>query len=178
MGAGSNDEDSLLMRAVDSVGRGTTLDEAFLSLVEVLRGPLELWHASLSVLEGDPATEPGAGKIVAAWSLAPSAFEPGTEVSLSITESTRASWDALRRGEILMKTVASRADSLVDSLLREQGVAAVALVPVHEDAAGVLALMVGSSAEGPLKEVGESFFRGLAAGVEERLVELLGSRAV
>lgn len=172
MAAGSS-EDSLLSRAINSIGRGETLDEAFLSLVEVLRGPLELWHMSLSCLQ----TDAGTWKIVAAWSMAPSVFEPGTEISLKISEGAEASSEALRRGKILLASVPSTTDSLVDSLLREQGVTSVAVVPIHSDAEGILAMSIGSSAEGPLQNAGELFFRGLAAGIEKRLLELLGSRA-
>jgi GAF domain-containing protein len=177
MGVGSSKDNSLVMRAVDSIGHGVTLEEAFLSLVEVLRGPLDLWHMSLSVLTTPADGSPGMGRYVAAWSIAPSPFEVGTEVSLGISDSAIAAAEALRRGKIVMSSVAAREDSLVDSLLREQGVASVAVVPIHGDAEGVLVLVVGSSAEGVLQSLGERFFRALVAGIEERVVELLRARA-
>jgi hypothetical protein len=172
MGAGNGSEDSLLMRAVDSIGHGTTLEAAFAALVKVLQGPLELWHASLSVL----SPEAGTGTIVASWSMTESAFEPGTEVSTSISEGVRATADALVRGEIVLGSVPGAPDSLVDALMRAQGVASGVAVPVHRDARGVLVLTMGSSSVGPLHAVGAPFYRGLAAGIEERVVELLALR--
>jgi hypothetical protein len=177
MGASRKDEDTLLLRAVDSIFDGETVDQAFNRLVEVLREPLDLWHMSLSLLRPDTEEGVGAAQYIAAWSMASSAFQPGTEVSLRISDSAIASSHALRRGKIVLATVPSEPGSLIDGLLREQGVATVAVVPIHGDAAGVLVLTLGSSAEEPLRALGERFFRGLAAGIEGRLLQLLASRS-
>ena len=109
MGAASGNEDSLLMRAVDSIGFGATLDEAFQSLVEVLRAPLELWHASLTVLRPGIST----AEFVATWSMATSVFEPGTQISTSISETVRTTTEALYDGQVVMGSVPPRPESIV-----------------------------------------------------------------
>jgi hypothetical protein len=71
-----------------------------------------------------------------------------------------------------MMTTSPRGDSLVDHLLREQGVASTVAVPVHVDEHALLLLSLGSSDLTAFEEVGAPFFHGLAAGIRERLIGL------
>jgi GAF domain-containing protein len=162
----------LLLRAVDSISRGSTLADAFQSLIEELRAPLELWHATLWLHDVDGSV----GEVVAAWSVAESAFEVGTKVATNISDTVRTAAAALQRGEIVSGSAPAGSGSLVDALFADQGVGAGLAVPIHQDAGKMLVLVLGAPTSEPLVSPGGGFYRGLAAGIEARVVELLVSR--
>jgi hypothetical protein len=166
--AEERDRHELLMRAVDTAGEARTLDDFVRALVDALQALLDLWQVSVvSVAEDGESV-----RLLATWSVSPSVFTAGTEVAGSITPELQHVVEDLLNGEIVETSPGSRPESLVDHLLAEQGIAQTLGVPVHRDGHGVLALAFGSTTVGPLRDVGEPFFRGLAAGLEETLARL------
>jgi|GEM_PF-4366754 len=161
----------LLRRAVRTVQDARSLDDVVHGLVAELRNRFELWHLGVVTV---PA---GASRfrVIASWSMADSAFVPGTEVEASISPGMLELLDRLLADEIVVAEMDSSGQWLVDHLMREQGVASVVAVPVHHDENGLLFLGLGSSAMGPFQEISEGFFHGLAAGIRGRLVELTAS---
>lgn len=160
------------MRAVDVAGEARSLDDAVLALVNVLQARLFLWQLGLVSVSADGR----AVRLLATWSVSRTAFTPGVEIAASITPELQSVVDALMRGEIVDTIPGKHPTSLVDSLLVEQGIAQTLGVPVHRDDHGLLALALGSSTVGPLREVGEPFFRGLAAGIEETVARLASAQ--
>jgi hypothetical protein len=166
--------DSLLVKAVGSIGHATTLDDAFQALVEVLRQPLQLWHASLWSHDLDE----GVGEVVAAWSLADSAFEMGTKVAWTISDTAWTAVQALERGEVVAGNAPVGSGLLVDALFSEQGVNAGLAVPIQRDAHEMLVLLLGAPTDEPLLSRGGAFYRTLAAGIHARFAELLAQRTI
>ena len=166
--------DSLLVEAVDSISHGTTLDEAFQALVEVLRPPLELWHVSLWSHDLDGKV----GEVVATWSLAESAFEVGTQVPTTISDTARTATEALQRGEVVSGNAPAGAGSLMDALFSEQGAGSGLAVPLQRDAHTMLVLVLGAATDEPLLSRGGAFYRTLASGIQGRLAELVAGRII
>jgi hypothetical protein len=173
MSSQDRDDTALMLRAVSAVQDATSLDEAVHALVAVLQPRLELWHASLVSL---PAAA-GLVRIVASWSRTDSAFVTGTEVSTTITPALQRLLEDLLEGEVAMMVIGTGPESLVDHLMREQGVVTAVGVPVLHDGQGLLFLVLGSGVDGPIEAAGAGFFHGLAAGIRDRIGRLAASPA-
>jgi len=169
MTMGETTDRELMLRAVDTAAEARTLDDAVLALVDVLHARLKLWRVAINHLtpDGDHLV------VLAAWSLAESAFTPGVEVATAINPELHAMLSAIAHGKIVYNTVNEVSGSLVDHLLANQGIAAAVGVPLHVDERGAVYLALSSSEVGVLEDIGTPFFLGLAAGIAERMMELV-----
>lgn len=173
MNADLSRDTDLMLRAVDSVHGAKDLDEALQGLVKVLQARFDLWHAGFAYV----ATGSQTLKVLAAWSMVDSVFVEGQEVATTILPAVSQIVEDLRAGDVAMAVIGPSDHSLLDHLMREQGVASTLAVPVHQDDNGLLILSFGSSTVGPLHDIGARFFYGLAAGIHERICKLTSSQA-
>ncbi|MFN2538188.1 MAG: hypothetical protein ABR549_08555 [Mycobacteriales bacterium] len=159
---------ALLQPVIDGVADAEDLESALNAIVGPLRSPLLLFHASI-------ASHPvGAAEVtvLAAWSMSDSAFEAGTQVSATISPIVTAVLDTLGQGQMASVSVGADRDSLVDHLLREQGVAALLSIPLHRDDQALLLLTLGSSVDGIFDQSKGGFFSDLAAGIRSTVLRL------
>ena len=169
MDVSSDPKTALVLRAIGAIRDATTVEDALLGLVEVLRSPLQLWHASL----GELAPDASRATVLASWSMAGTVFAPATEIATSISPAVRSAVEQLLVGEPIMGVAGDDPQSLVDQLFREEGVAAVVAVPLPGDGP-VLSLMLGSGDAEVLESMGMPFFRSLGGGIRERMRFLAG----
>jgi hypothetical protein len=161
---------ALLLQAVDAVHDATDLNAALLALVDVLRDRFELWYASFATVP----TGSTQVQLLATWSLAETHFDPGTEISTTISATAEETMQQLREGRaVLLGT--SDAGSLLGYLLSQQGVASLLTLPVHSDESSMLLLGFGSSSKESLRTAIPGFYEGLAAGIKEKVLRLANS---
>jgi GAF domain-containing protein len=158
----------LAARTVEAVRGATNLDEALDALVTQLRPRFQLWSASFG---SHPAGAPVV-TILAAWSVAESVFVAGTEVSVTISRMVEEVLATLREGRAATLAVGTDPESLVDHLLREQGVASLIALPIHLDDRGLLLLTLGSSTKDAFLHAGKGFFTTLSVGISDAVVRL------
>jgi hypothetical protein len=161
------DQDSTLVtQAVAAVRDATSLAGAVDVLVQHLRSRFELWSAGFAF----QATGSTTVTILASWSPVDSLFDTGAEFSGTISETVRLALETIWDGRGATFVVGTDQDSLVDYLLREQGVASVLLLPVHRDASGLLMLGLGSTASDVFLHAEAGFFTTLCTGISESVL--------
>ena len=159
----------LLLSAVDAVHDAESLDDALNAIVEVLQRRFELWYASFATIpHGSSQIE-----LLASWSFTKTVFDAGAKISTAISPTAEGAIEALRQG--LPVLVNSEPESLMGHLLSQQGVAAIATLPVHVDEGSLLMLGLGSSSKEALRTAIPGFFEGLTAGIKEKVLRLANS---
>ncbi len=159
-------DSTLVTQAVDAVRGASNLDEALDSLVRLLRPRFELWYACFG---SQPA---GATHvtILAAWSVAESLFDAGAEFSSEISPTAQLALETLWQGRPAAFTVGTDPDSLINHLLREQGIASVLALPIHRDDRSLLVLALGSSSSDVFLHAASGFFTALSLGISESIL--------
>jgi GAF domain-containing protein len=158
----------LVLQSVDAVKRAGDLDTALLALVTVLRPRFQLFHASIATHpEGAPHF-----RVLAAWSLADSLFDKGAEISATISEKVEFALETLRKGRPLAVNISGQNPSLVDHLLREQGVASILVFPVQYDDQALMIVALGSSTTDAFLDAERGFFTALSMGIRDTLTRL------
>ena len=157
---------ALVARTIEAVRSATSLDEALTAVVSQLRPRFDLWHASFSTYPTDAPVV----RVLASWSLADTVFEAGTEVSATISKTVVTALETLRQGHGVSITVGADSTSLVDHLLREQGVASVLVLPVHRDERAMLLLALGAGSPDAFRDAEKGFFTGLSLGISDAVV--------
>lgn len=161
---------TLLLQTVDAVHRAASLDDALAAIIGVLQPRFDLWYASFATIPGGSDQV----RMLASWSPAETVFQPGTDISTTISTTAQAVIDALRQGHPVL-TGMSDSNSLLGHLLTQQGVAELVTVPVHCDDSSLLMLGLGSSKTDVLGSAATGFFEGLAAGIREKILRLANS---
>ncbi len=162
-------DQQVLLTAVDRAHHAQSLSDVISALVGVLQPRFALCHASIAIVPASGETV----RILATWSLADSVFEAGTEISASITEEFRTLVSSLADGHIVSMSITPESGSLLDHVLRQQGVAAVVAIPIVTDEHGLVLLGLGSCSADAFKAVRQSFFAGLGAGIHRRVEALV-----
>lgn len=151
----------LVGQAVDAARAASSLDHVLEELVRHLRPRFDLWHATLSLHQtGAPEVN-----VLAAWSLTDSVFDAGAAVSATISRTVIDLLETLRAGHAATFTVGADPESLVDQLLREQGVASILALPIHCDERALLLLTLGAGSERAFQDAEKGFFTALSLGI-------------
>ena len=158
----------LLLQAVDAVQDAPDLTGVTTALADELRDRFDLWHVSTCLLRaGSPSVT-----VLASWGIGDTVFTEGTEVSASITPAISRLLAEAAEGRPVHTVIGEAEDSLIDFLLRQQGVRQATLQTVHRDEQGLVFLVLGSASPDVLSRTPAAFFAGLAAGIRPRILEL------
>ena len=169
----AKDDATLIAQTVEAVQKASNLDEAIEAVVRLLRPRFDLWHASFCE---QPTGEPHL-RILASWSLADSVFDPGTEISATISQMIVTVLAELREGNPVAFAVGEDRESLVDHLLEAQGVSSVVTIPVTYDDQDLLFLALGASTADAFHNAGRQFFIDLSLGISEPVQRLVSRPA-
>ena len=165
----AKDDATLVAQTIEAVRTAPTLDDAIDAVVRLLRPRFDLWHASFCE---QPTGEPHL-RILASWSLADSVFDPGTEISATISQMIVTVLAELREGNPVAFAVGEDRESLVDHLLEAQGVSSVVTIPVTYDDQDLLFLALGASRPEAFHDAGRQFFTALSLGISEPIRRLV-----
>jgi hypothetical protein len=159
---------TLVTQTVAAVRGATSLDEAVDLLVKHLQPRFELWAVGFcSQVSGSTAIT-----VLASWSPVDTLFDAGAEISADVSQIVQLTLGTLWKGQAATFTVGSDNDSLVDYLLREQGVASLLLLPIHRDDRILLMLGLGSGAADVFLHAEAGFFTMLSVGISESVLRL------
>jgi len=161
-------DSELAGRAIEGTCAAGDLEGALDALMTSLRARFELWYGCFAAHEaGAPAV-----KVLASWSVAESVFDAGAEVSATISPRVISVLETLREGSGAAFAVGTNPDSLVEHLLKEQGVASALALPIHCDERSLLLLTLGSSAPNAFQDAGRGFFTTLSTGISAYVQKL------
>jgi GAF domain-containing protein len=145
-----------------------TLDEVVRAIARSFRAAFGLWRVSIvRVLPGRRAL------IVAVWAVGEPALEPGTEISIDLTERTAEIAEDLAAGRALLLDPAAGGMGLVSDIYRREGIHSWLALPVVDDGEVVAILNLASGARDAFAAGDLPFFRGLAAGISTRVADLV-----
>jgi GAF domain-containing protein len=161
------DADTDLAGLVATTSAAPDLTTALDAVVSGLRQRFELWYACFASHPHD-STEV---TVLAAWSLADSVLDTGAQVSATISPLVISALQTMREGAGARFAVGGE-DSLIDHLLREQGVAAGLALPVHLDERTLLLLALGSSSPTAFQDAEPGFFSTLTSGIGPAVLRL------
>jgi hypothetical protein len=157
----------LATRTIEATCAAGDLEGALDALVTSLRQRFELWYACFASHPTDAAQV----TILSAWSFADSVLDTGAEVSASIAPLVTNVLTTLREGSGARFTVGVD-NSLIDHLLKEQGVASGLCLPVQHDERAPLLLALGSSSATAFQETEPGFFTTVTAGIRPTVLRL------
>ena len=131
----------VLLRVINAVHDADTLEGALRGITLALQSPFATWHASM----WRHRTDADQLDVIDAWSLTESVFDTGVEVSTTITRPLKELLNRVGSGQVFTAELDSGGKSLLDALMREEGVAGLAAIPLSHDEDEVLFLALGSS---------------------------------
>ena len=161
-------EHELLLQVVNAVYGANDLDSALRGMAQALQAVFPVWHTSLWVHDAGHEIV----RVVATWSVADSAFSPGVEVATNITPPLARMLVDLHKGMTFGATMDDHGKSLLDSLMREEGVVELMTVPLTRTAGRMPFLALGCSTSGGFGTTPPSFFLSIAASCAARLITL------
>jgi GAF domain-containing protein len=161
-------DSELLLQVVNAVYSAHDLEAALRGTAEALQSDFPIWHASLWL----HSPEREVVQVIASWSLAETAFDPGVEVSTSITPPLAQMLVEMHAGKVFTARMDTHGRSLLDHLMREEGVAGLLTVPIGRDDHGLVFLALGSASADSFTDERRSLFRSLAASAGARYVKL------
>ncbi|HEX9712048.1 MAG TPA: GAF domain-containing protein [Actinomycetota bacterium] len=148
-----------------------TLDEALDAITVALRERYQLWRSSIWTFE-----PPDAARLIAAWSIGDTAFEPGVVVRFSLTDDVEFLATSVMAGKPMMMRTSERDLGLLTDMLKREGIASAVIVPVgrnRKEPIGLLAL--ASSAPDVFKAGDVRFVAALARTLSHPLTSLVES---
>lgn len=161
-------ENELLLQCVNAVHSAEDLDSALRGTALALQAVFPIWHASLWVHDAEHEVV----RVVGSWSLTETAFAAGVEVSTTITPPLARMLVSLHKGMVFGARMDDHGRSLLDHLMREEGVVALITVPLGRSEARMPFLALGASTADGFGTAPPSFFLGLAQSSGPRLTKL------
>jgi hypothetical protein len=160
--------DELLLQVVNAVYGAHDLEGALRGTARALQPLFPIWHVSLWSHSPEHQTV----RVIGSWSLTETSFDPGVEVSTSITPPLAHMLVEMHAGKVFAATMDTHGLSLLDDLMREEGVAGLLTVPIARVGTELLFLALGSANATDLEEAPPSLFLSLAASAGSRFVKL------
>jgi GAF domain-containing protein len=162
-------ESDLLLAVVNAVYGAHDLESALRGTARALQEQFPIWHASLWL----HLPERQVVRVIGSWSISETAFDAGVEVSTAITPNLGQLLVDMHAGKVFSATLDTHGASLLDHLMREEGVAGLVAVPLGRDDNGLVFLALGcATAEVFADPTSQPLFRSLAASAGARYVKL------
>jgi len=161
-------ESELLLQVVNAVYGAHDLESALRGTARALQVRFPLWHASLWVHDAEREVV----RVVGSWSISDTAFNAGVEVSTSITPPLARMLVDMHAGRVFVTTMDNHGKSLLDHLMREEGVAGLLTLPLVRTGSQLFFLALGSSNEHGFADAPPSLFQSLAASAGARFAKL------
>jgi hypothetical protein len=161
----------VLVRVIHAVHDATSLEAGLEGIAHALSSPFGIRHASLwsHVAGGDHL------RVIGSWSLSESAFAPGVEVSTTITPPLVDLVEEVHSGRPFVADISSRQSSMVDALMRQEGVLTLAGIPISQDRDAVLILALGSFFSRGFDVAPRSMLTAIGSSAATRLLKLSGA---
>lgn len=160
----------VLLRVIHAVHEADTLEKALRGITLALQSPFATWHASLWSHRPDQDEL----RVLDAWSLTDSVFDTGVQVSTAITPPLKELLARVGAGQVFTAELDARGRSLLDALMREEGVAGLAAIPVSHDKDEVVFLALGSSMGRGFDIVPPAVLLAIGSSAAPRLCKLAG----
>jgi len=161
----------VLLRVIHAVHEADDLEKALRGITLALQSPFATWHASLWSYRPDTDQL----HVLDAWSLTESAFDTGVEVSTGITPPLKELLTKVSHGQVFVAELDSHGRSLLDALMREEGVAGLAAIPLSQDKNRTVFLALGSSMGRGFDVVQPSVLLAIGSSAAPRLLKLAGA---
>jgi GAF domain-containing protein len=158
----------VLLRVIHAVHEATSLEGGLQGVAHALTTPYAIMHASLwSHVAGADHL-----RVIGSWSLSESAFSAGVEVSTTITPPLVDLVERVHSGRMFVAEISARHSSMLDALMRREGVLALAGVPISHERDAVLILALGSSASRGFDVAPHSLLTAIGSSAASRLLKL------